>query len=228
MKKTAAVIGLGIFGKKAALTLTQRGVSVLAVDRVHMLVEGIKDQVDQSLILDTTDEAALREAGIDRMDIAICAIGNQHVEDGILTTALLSKLGVKRILARAGNPLQERILHQVGAHEVINPEEAMAERAAFRLAQPELKELIPMGKDINVAEIAVPKKFIGKSLKELDVRNRYNVTVVGIRRPGNTETEAFDNDTVLILNIAPDESFEKNDHLLVLGREEDITVFPSL
>ncbi len=106
---------MGIFGKRAALSLTERGVSVLAIDRVHMLVEGIKDQVDQALILETTDEAALREAGIDRMDMAICAIRNQHVEDGILTTALLSKLGVKRILARAGNPLQERILQQVGS-----------------------------------------------------------------------------------------------------------------
>ncbi len=225
MKKCAVVIGLGIFGKRAALSLTDRGVSVLAIDRVHMLVEGIKDQVDQALILDTTDEAALREAGIDRMDMAICAIGNQHVEDGILTTALLSKLGVKRILARAGNPLQERILHQVGAHEVINPEEAMAERAAFRLAQPELKEVIPMGGDVSVAEVEVPKKFIGKSLKELDVRNRYNITVVGIRRPDKPETNAGETDSELILNIAPDQRFERGDHLIVLGREEDLTVF---
>jgi len=225
MKKCAVVIGLGIFGRRAALSLTGRGVSVLAIDRVHALVESIKDQVDQALILDTTDESALREAGIDRMDMAICAIGNQHVEDGILTTALLSKLGVKRILARAGNPLQERILRQVGAHEVINPEEAMAERAAFRLAQPELKEIIPMGGDVSVAEVAVPKKFIGKSLKELEVRNRYNITVVGIRRSVEAESDAGETGSDLILNIAPDQRFQTGDHLIVIGREKDLSVF---
>ncbi len=228
MRKNAAVIGLGIFGRRAALSLTDRGISVLAIDRVHMVVEEIKDQVDQALILDSTDETALREAGIDRMEMAICAIGNQHVEDCILTTALLSKLGVKRILARAGNPLQEKILFQVGAHEVINPEEAMAERAAFRLAQPELKEIILMGGDISVAETAVPKKFIGKSLKELDVRNRYNITVIGIKRPKKSAPEKAEEETNLILNIAPDQRFEAGDHLIVLAREEDLTVLPNI
>ncbi len=95
----------------------------------------VKKQVNGAAVIDSTDEPSMRNAGVDQVDIAVCAIGNQHVEDSILTTALLSKLGVGRIMARAGNQTQERILYQVGAHEVINPEEATAERAALRLAQ---------------------------------------------------------------------------------------------
>ena len=226
MKTNAVVIGLGIFGRRAAISLTERDVSVLAIDRSHTLVEEVKDLVDQALILDSTDEHALQEAGIEEIDMAICAIGNQHVEDAILTTALLSKNGVERILARAGNELQERIMYQVGAHEVINPEEEMAERAACRLAKPELKEIIPMGGDVSVAEVTVPDDFIGKSLIKLDVRNRYNVTVIGIRRSPEPQREGDKPEPELILNISPEHSFKKGDHLIVLGREEDLNNFP--
>ncbi len=233
MKKLrVAVIGLGIFGKQTCLSLVKRNVSVLAIDQDRELVEELKDQVDQALILDTTSEKALEEARVNEVDVAVCAIGSQHVEDSIMTTALLHKLNVPRIVARAGTPLHARILQQVGAHDVINPEEAMAERTAFRIASPSLKEILPLAEDIFVAEIPVPESFVGRSLRDLNVRREYNLNVIGVQRLNRPkkvtskdpeQQKQGADERTLLLNISPSDSFLKDDHMLVIGKDSDVT-----
>jgi len=221
MELKVAIIGLGVFGRELALRLVQRGVSVLAIDRDRALVEAIKEDVTGALIMDATDEAALHEAGIDSMPVVVCAIGNEHVEGSILTTALLYKLGVRRIIARAGTQLHARILKQVGAHEVLNPEEAMALRLAHQIARPGLEEILPLEHGVCVAHIPVPEQFVGNTLAKLDVRRRYGINVVGIQHmaaTGNGDTEA----ATMLFQFSPRDRLRDGDRLLVVGREDEI------
>lgn len=225
MKTRVAVVGLGIFGREVAVSLAKRGLSVLAVDKDRALIEAIKEQVDQALILDTTNPDALYEARINEMDVVVCAIGNQHVEDSIMTTALLHQLGVAKIVVRAGGPLHERILKQVGAHEVINPEEAMAQRLAYQIASPGIKEALPLAENLCVAEVPVPGEFVNKTLAQLDVRRRFNINVIGVKRADQPVVEGQEAQAAsrrLILNVTPRDPFHEGDTLVVIGLEKDV------
>lgn len=212
-----AVLGLGIFGREVAFSLARRGVSVLAVDTEEEFVDMVKDEVDQAFVLDTTSEEGLRQARIDEIPTVVCAIGGQHMENSIITTALLKSIGVGRIVARATGPLHERILRQVGADEIVNPELEMARRIALRLATPGFHELLAMPDGSCVAEVPVPRKFISKSPMELDIRRKYGLNVVGIQR---VPEGGDDQEPTLLLNFRPDDPFLEGDRLVVVGREE--------
>ena len=218
MKQQIAVIGLGIFGREVAISLSRQGFSVMAIDSDAEPVEDIKDNVAQALVLDTTNEHALLEAKVDEIEVVVNAIGTQHIENSILTTALLRQIGVSHIIARATAPLHARILRQVGAHEVVNPEEDMARKLAHQLARPGLREVLPLAEGVCVAELPVPASFVGKNLAQLDVRRRYGVNVVGVQRaPGEGRERR------MVLNISPSEdAFQEGDALVVIGRDEDV------
>jgi trk system potassium uptake protein TrkA len=236
MKPRTVVIGLGLFGREVATSLARRGHSVLAIDKDIEQVEQIKDAVDQAIALDTTDEGALREAKIDEVETAVCAIGAQHIQDSILTTALLHQLEVPRIIGRAADSLHARILRQVGATEIVNPEQQMGSRVASQIASPGLREVLRLAGDVCVAEVPLPASFIGKSPASLDIRRKYGVTVIGVQRlaPGQpritTEVaveevgpERFlEENRHLILSLQPDDKFEDGDTLVLVGSEADV------
>ncbi len=236
MGKSTVVIGLGIFGREIAVSLSKRGHSVLAVDTDAELVEAIKDQVDQAMILDTTDEGALYEAKIEEFEAAVCAIGAQHIQDSILTTALLHQMGVPRIIARASDDLHARILRQVGATEVLNPERQMGWRIANQISSPGIREVLRLARDVCIAEVPVPSSFVGETPVGLDIRKKYGVTIIGVHRAtsggegesqnvGGEElegTQLMDGTRQLILNMEPDDIFMENDNLVVIGHEKDV------
>lgn len=212
-----AVIGLGQFGRRVALSLASRGYSVLAVDVDDGRVQDVSEEVERAVCLDSTDEQALLSVGMDACDTAVCAIGRKHVEQSILTTALLHQLGVPRIISRATSALHQRILMMVGAAETINPEEEMGDRVAMRLASPGLLDRIPLDEESSLAELRCPAAFAGKSLIELDLRKRYRLTVVALRRaraPAKT--------TMLIANPDPSTSLQESDVLIAVGHTEDL------
>jgi len=222
MSFQCAVIGLGRFGMEVALCLARRNVPVLAVDQNRELVEDISQHVDNALCFDTTSESALRDARIHEMPIAVVAIGDNHVEDSILTTALLRQIGVPRIIARASTDLHAKILRVVGASEVVNPEKEMGGRTAQRIVAQGLTELIPLSEGIAIAELRVPPSFVGRTMMDLRVRGRYGVNVVAVRRRARDHAPDEPMSTAFLLNPAPDEPFEPNDILVVAGKEEDI------
>lgn len=235
MAKNTVVIGLGIFGREIAISLSKRGHSVLAVDTDPELIESIKDQVDQAMILDTTDEGALYEAKIEEFETAVCAIGAQHIQNSILTTALLHQMGVPRIIARASDELHARILRQVGATEVLNPERQMGWRIANQIASPGIREVLRLARDVCIAEVPVPPSFVGKTPIGLDVRKKYGVTIIGVQRskPGaegdglaSAEvaegSRLMDGARQLILNMEPEDVFLEHDNLVVIGHEKDV------
>jgi trk system potassium uptake protein TrkA len=238
MKSQIAVIGMGIFGREVALSLSKRGFSVLAIDQDPEIIEAVKDEVSRSAVMDSTNEHALLEAKVDSMAVVVNAIGTRHIENSILTTALLRELNVPRIIARATNKLHERILRQVGANEVINPEREMGRKIAHQIARPGLHEVLSLTEGVCVAEVPVPKSFVGKTLQELDVRRKYNITVIGVQRVRlvhavDKETETGEQDSFrenlldgnrrMILDVSPrQDKFLEDDELVVIGHEDDV------
>lgn len=221
--KVYAVIGLGSFGRRVCEVLASRGMTVIAMDNNASLIERIRDSVTQAVRLDTTDPEEMRQAPLEDVDIGIVAIG-ENIEASILSTALLKRVGVPYIFARAVSDLHYQVLRQVGAHEVVNIEIDSGERIAQQLIAPDVLDQIPLSDDISLAEVFVPEGLSGRSLAQLDIRRKFGITVVGIKRvdisideAGNTvrdEEIVFPNAETVV---------EQTDTLIVVGRNPDIT-----
>ncbi len=205
-----AVIGAGQFGRAVALSLASKGQSVMVLDRRADILGGLQDEVDAVLVLDSTDEKALMEIGVQRVSTAIVAIGMDSLEASIMTTALLRQLGVPRIVARAINNLHARVLRAVGAHEVVDPEEEMGRRLAQRLMQPSIREQLELG-NATLAEVQLPAQFVGKSLKDLDMRNKFGLSVVVVKRGDQ-----------VVANPSATEALQVGDILVLFGTHEAI------
>jgi trk system potassium uptake protein TrkA len=220
--KVFAVIGLGTYGKKVAEVLTEKGAQVIAIDNSPENVDRIKNSVTAAVLIDSTDESALLKAPLDDVDTAIVAIGDQ-IEASILTTALLKRRGIPYIVSRAVSDIHETVLRQVGANEVINLEVAEGIRVAQRLIAPEVLDTIPISGDFSLAEMYVPKIFIGRSLEELKIREKFSVTVISIKRT-HIDTDSVGNPTrreELIFPKARD-ILQDSDILFVVGKNPDI------
>lgn len=217
------VIGLGTFGRKVAVTLLENGAEVVAVDRDKDKVEMVKDKMTIAMVLDSTDEEAMRTAHIEDVDAAVVALGNAQ-EEAILTTAILKRMGIFPIMARAANTLYEHVLKLVGADRVVIIEEQMGVYEAKRLLAPEIREKIVLTTGHSLVELKARKEFIGKSLKDLDIRNRYGVNVVSIqRKKTNVNEQGKVYESVEVNDLpGPEDTVQKDDVLLVVGAEDDI------
>jgi trk system potassium uptake protein len=218
-----AVIGLGRFGFKVAEILADKGAQVIAIDKDPALVEKIKDIVTEAVQLDSTDEEALRESGVEGVDVAVVSIG-ECVESSILTTAILKNFGIKEIVARASTKLQAQILKEVGATRVVFPEEDMGLRVANSILAPGVLEYIELGADYNLAEIEVKGEFTGRSIKELDIKSKYGVNVIMIMK--RIKQEIGKEGKLVEKEIkelpTPDYVLGSNDILVVVGDSGDI------
>lgn len=183
MRKQALVIGLGQFGMSLTRELEERGIEVLAVDTDARLVQAVAPYASRAVVFDATIEDDLARADPKRRDYCVVAIGNEARDASILCTALLRQLGAPWIIGRATDPLHERILRLVGAHEVINPESAFGERLATRLAYSGVVDEFSLGEDLVITELHTPSVMIGQNLMDLELPKRYGITVVAIRRP---------------------------------------------
>lgn len=212
-----AVIGLGQFGRAVALSLVREGAAVLAIDQMQERAQMVETEVDAVACADATDERALDELGLERMSCVVVAMGVRARETSILTTALLRQRGVPRIISRAANELHARVLLAVGAHEVINPELQMGQRLARNLAHPTILEQIALDENTNLVEVASPEQFIGKTLVEIDLRRRYGVSVIAVRRGGQVMPQT-----------AADERLIRGDRLLIVGPPASVRRVASL
>lgn len=221
-EKVYGVFGLGVFGTEVARTLAERGGKVIAIDKYDNAVEKVKNFVAQAILIDSTDEEALRSAPIEEIDVAIVAVG-ENVETSILTTALLKKLGVPYIISRAISDIHAQVLSQIGANEVFNIEIEEGRRIANRLISPDILDKTFIGEDRVLAEVVVPKTFVGKSIAQLDLRRRYNVNVVSIKR-FQMAVDEFGNpvDREIVSFPDPNTILHKDDILVMVGSENDI------
>jgi len=216
------VIGLGAFGRRVAEVIADRGGKVIAIDNDPNLIDRVKDSVTQAVLLDATDETSLASAPFDDVDVAVVAIG-VNVASSVLATALLKRIGVPYVLARSISDLHEQVLRQIGADEIVNIEIDEGQRVAMRLMSPEILDRIPVSKSISVAELYAPRSFVGKSIAELDLRNRFNLTVASITRTLLRVDEIGNpirNEQIIFPK--KDDVLQEADVLLVVGKNEDI------
>jgi len=223
-----AVIGLGRFGSRLATLLAEAGAEVIAVDRNREFVEQIRDDVTLAVCMDSTDEAALKAQGIHQVDVAIVGIGDAF-EDSALTTALLKQLGVGRVISRATTAMRGRILSRIGADDIVNPERESADRWRSRLLAPVIMERIELAEGFSLTQVPAPPSFTGKTLQQLDVRNKYHVTIVAIRRTSEeTDVEGIKRTRQFVMSVPmANTEIQSGDILLVIGSDESMESFPA-
>ena len=211
-----AVIGLGRFGYKLAVTISEEGGEVIAIDKRHDFIESIKDKVTVAISMDAADEQALQHHGIDKVDTAVVCIGEKF-ESNVLVTAILKKMGVPRVYARASEGIQSRILTHVGADRVIHPEEDMAYKLGQNLMISSIIDVIPVSSQHNAAQIEVPQSFWNKTIMELELRNKYHINLIAIKEKDQ------DGNMVIVDSLPGPETVIKRDQILILvGKTEDI------
>ncbi|HJX34780.1 MAG TPA: TrkA family potassium uptake protein [Desulfatiglandales bacterium] len=178
--KQFAVIGVGNFGKYLAVSLYKKGHEVLVIDKVPHLVNSLRDQVSQAIVADATDRKAMESLGLKDMDTVIVCIGSV-LGDSILTTLNMKDIGVKNILAKAITEDHGRILLKVGANEIFFPEKDLAFTIAERLHNPNMLDYMPFMEGYGIIELAPPRSFIGKTLRDLDLINRFGIQVIAVK-----------------------------------------------
>lgn len=197
-----------------ASTLVELGQDVIGVDSEPERVRVLADTITQAVELDAIDERALKAAGIHNVDVAVVSIG-ENIESSLLVVMLLKELGIKTIVAKAVTALHGRILEKLGVSRVVFPEREMATRTAHSLVMPNAIDYIELSRDFSIVELPAPAEFIGKNLKQLELRPRFGLTLVAIKRSdGQTD----------VTNIAPgaDEVIREGDVLALLGSIADL------
>ena len=215
-RRQVAVLGLGRFGSAVARELARLGHDVLAVDADERVAQDLAPDVSHAAQADITDREALEDLGLAEFDTAIVAVSGS-LEVSVLATALLKRIGVRRILAKATDELHGSILGEVGAHRVVYPERETGIRVAHSFAAPGVLDYLDVAPGYGLARVPVPEVWIGKSLGEIELHSSCGVATVLIARSG---------DVVL----APDNSqaLRAGDALIVAGRDEDLERLPSI
>ena len=223
--KRFVVIGLGRFGKKLAIALAMSGAEVIAIDREREIIEDIRDQVSHAVRLDSTDEEAMRAQGVDKADVAIVGMGERGraFESAILTVVNLKQMGVPQIYARAANLTAGQVFSAVGATDVIYPEIETAQRWAYRLIAPHIEEKIDFAPGYSLARVKAPASFHGQTVMELQLRQKYNVNLVAIKR----SEENLSDDEERVINVPmPETPVYADDILMIAGSDVDLSRLP--
>jgi trk system potassium uptake protein TrkA len=185
---------------------------VIALDGDERRVDAVADVVAQARVANGTDLNVLSELRVDAMSAVMNAIGDEFLLDSILCTALLRQLGAPRLIARATNEVHARVLKAIGADEIIQPEREIGKVVARRIARSGLVNQFDLGDNMTVIEIAVPERWLDKTLADLDLRRQHAIQVAAVRRSGGREWLPPD----------PEEPFARGDHVLALGKQDTI------
>ena len=215
MKQTAltyGIIGLGRFGMALAASLSDAGCEILALDKDEEKIREVREYTDHAFVTTSLSKDALTQAGIQNCDVVIVGIGEQ-LDTSILTTLTVVSLGVKRVIAKATTPEQGEVLQKLGA-EVIYPENDMALRLAKKLTSSSLIEYLSLSNQIEISEIKLTDKLVGKTLMEANLRGKFSINVIALEHEENTE-----------ITLSPDYVFCEGDILVVIGRGEDLRRF---
>ena len=209
------VIGLGTFGRSIAQTLYENGKMVLAIDQMGERVQKVIDDeiVSDAITLDVTDENSIKKVVNDDFDTAFVCIGN-NTQSSVFVTVILKEIGIKTIICKAKNELQGKILKKIGATSVVYPEETMAKETALGVIRPDITEHFKFSEKYRMFEIKAPKDFVGKNLIELNLRNKYEMNIIGIKSKEE-------------LNIMPlpNTAISESDILLVIANIEKMALF---
>ncbi|MFN4062278.1 MAG: potassium channel family protein [Paracoccus hibiscisoli] len=207
--RSFVVIGLGAFGSVVALELARFGNHVLGIDKDARRVAALAEQLPSSVILDATDEGALREAGVDRYDVGLVSIGND-LESNVIATMNLRLVGVNTVWAKAESRTHHRILSKIGADRVIMPGLEMGRHAAQMLNNPAVQDYVALGNGYSVVNLMIPQRLAGRRLPELEAGP--GIEILGVMRGTEYRRD-------------PDMVLATNDRVLLLGKRVDLTRF---
>lgn len=211
-KKIYGVIGLGRFGMPLAQRLALAGEEVIGVDMNEEKVEEFREFSDLAFVTKSLHKEVLREMGIQNCDLVVVCIGS-NIEASILATMNIINLGVPTVISKATSEVQGEVLEKLGA-KVVYPEYDMAIRTAKKILQKNLRDYISMGKDVEIVEVELTDKMIGKSILDLDFRKRYSLNVIAIYHEKGIELE-----------FLPSYQLKKGDVIVVIGKEENVSRF---
>ncbi|WP_458785495.1 potassium channel family protein [Vallitalea sediminicola] len=209
-KRDFVVFGLGKFGQSVAQTLSKNGCDVLAIDKNEAIIQDIASSVTHAVQADVTDQDALSALGVRNFDAAIIAISND-MQSSIMATILVKELGVPYVLAKAQNDIHKKVLEKVGADKVVFPEREIGVRIANNLISENFVDYIELSEDYSIVEVSILDEWIGKSLKELDMRAKFGMNVMAIRQGAN-----------ISITPGPDVTLKDGDILVVIGSNNDL------
>ena len=211
------VIGAGKFGRSVAKTLYSHNETVLVIDKNEELVQQIIDDgiVGEAVCFDVTEENSLKNVvSSDDFEVAfICIEGS--LQTSALVTVMLKELGIKTIICKAVTKIEGKVLEKIGATKVVSPDETVGKDLAFEFLKPNVTEHLKFSEKYGIFEFKIPKKIIGKNLVELDLRKKYEMNVIGIKREGEE----------LRISLLPNENILENDMLLVIANVEKMIQF---
>ncbi len=220
------VIGAGRFGSSVAITLSKSGADVIVIDKDKDSIHQISDYVTQAVQLDAMDEKALGSVGIDKVDVAIVSIGTQ-MEASILVTMTLKEMGIPKVVSKALSDAHGKVLTRVGADSIVFPERDMGIKLAKSLVSPTILDHIEVSPGYNIAELNVPEFLQGKSIIESQVRTKYSVEIIAVKKKMpqlDGKGESILDEEILIAPPA-DIKLEKGDTIIIIGKEEAIQKF---
>ena len=215
MEKQYAVLGLGRFGESVALTLENMGCDVLVMDDSYEKIQDISDKVSYAMKADISDPDALQALGGKNLDGVVVAV-SENLEAGIMATMLCKEMGIPLVVAKAKNRLQGAILQRVGADRIVYPEIEMGSRVAKSLVSREFMDWIELSNDYSMVEIAVPDKWVGRTLVDINVRERLGINVVGIIVNGKID-----------VTLDPQKPLPEGWILIVIGANDVLEKFDS-
>ncbi len=209
MSKSYAVLGLGSFGMSVARTFSQFGMEVLAVDNNKDLVATVAPDVTYAVEANVASEEELRSLGIEKMDGVIVAIG-ENMEANIMATLYAKELGVPFVVAKAESEVHAKILEKIGADRVVFPEKEIGDRLARNIVR-NFIDTVDLSDRVSLVELEARENWIGKSIRELDFRNRYKLSIVAIRR--SDVLDSFPD---------PDDVLRDGDVIIGIGKKDSV------
>ena len=209
MKKSVVVFGLGKFGMRVATKLYDQGIDVMAVDKNYDLVQDAADSVTVASQADFLDDEAIKELGLSNFDIAVVATG-ESLEASIVATLAAKDAGIEEVIVKSNSPKKGRVLKKLGADRIIYPELDMGDRLARSISRSNLLEFIHFSQEYGMMEVRAKESWIGKTIREMDFRNTYQMNIIAINRQGD-----------YIVSPKAEDVIEKDDVLILIGKEED-------
>lgn len=223
-----AVVGMGQFGIAIAQSLASRGAEVLAIDNKPERTEYIKDEVAHAVTLDATDLKALQAQNIQDVDAVIVAIG-EDFESLLMSTVQLMELEVGRIIARAANAQQRMILQKLGIKEILSPEEEVGKNLAETLLNPSIHSFLPLPDGYKIVEVNTPKRVTGRSIADIDLRKKYNLNLITIKRMFEEVQDGKKVKQEHIIGVPrADTILYEEDIIILLGKAKDVERFIQL
>lgn len=210
IQKSYAVIGLGRYGLAVAKELFASGAEVLAVDMNETIVNSVANDLALCKCADITDPEVIKQLGIGNIDVVIIAMAG-NLEASVLATMLCKEAGVPTVVAKCGNEMHSRILSRVGADRVVFPEKESGLRLAKNLLSAGFVDVIELSKDVSMVELEVKSEWVGKSLIDLNLRRRYGINVVAMRKGDS-----------ISVGLDPEKPLTKDTCLIVIGSTDKL------